>query len=97
MLCTDCKEGLITVYFPIRDGKLLALAQEITCLRCNGTCEVPDETPEWIRIGREMKKRRIEKKITLREASINLEILPSQLSEMETGRICPIPEIYNRL
>lgn len=99
MRCPDCQEnGKVLGFFPIdSQGRLKSLVEEFVCPRCDGTTEVPDETPEWMRIGREMKQCRIDKGITLRKASIQLEINPCQLSSMERGCICPLPHLYDKL
>ena len=93
MKCPDCKDGKILGLFPVwgenvpeEDRKPFV---EITCPRCNGTTEVPDEMTEWIDQGRILRERRLAKRITLRKACQKLGVDVVILSDMECGKIPP--------
>ncbi|MDH3360097.1 MAG: helix-turn-helix domain-containing protein [Desulfobulbaceae bacterium] len=85
---------------PICEGKKKGLAflnrgedyrthtqQEIVCLTCNGQGTITTEMMNRINKGKELRKRRIAKRLTLRQAASKLGILPSQLSAIEHGRV----------
>ena len=55
------------------------------CTQCGGTGTVSNEMLEWIVDGQTLKNRRIEARITLRDAAKRLNIQVSILSEMERG------------
>ena len=62
---------------------------ELKCYLCNGSGKVESFDPEWINQGKILKKRRIQSRITLRNASKILNIDPIELSNMEKGFIEP--------
>lgn len=70
---------------------------EVTCHQCEGNGEVPDEMTEWIKEGKKLKDKRIEKRLTLRKAAKKLGIDGSELSYQETGRKKPYPHLYDNL
>jgi uncharacterized protein YbaR (Trm112 family) len=93
VICPDCKgEGLVPVAFPHNRD-----VTAIICSRCDGAQEVPDETPEWMEKGRELKNKRISKRITLRRACVKLNLDPVMVSKMERGCIDPDPTLYDQL
>lgn len=99
MRCPDCKgtgenAKLIPVFLSTRakTSKLIKLLA--FCDRCQGNKKVPNEMAKWIKIGNQMKAKRIRQKITLRKAAQQLKMKSSELSEMERGYIKPDPKIY---
>jgi len=61
---------------------------KIDCEACAGAGELDMELA-WLGYGEEMRKWRLDKGLTLREASRRYELDPSNLSKMERGLIKP--------
>jgi len=100
MKCSDCKNGKIFGLFPlwtenVPKGKRKLFTQ-ITCPRCRGTMEVPEEMKEWVQQGAILRDRRITKQMTLRDACRKLDMDCVILSNMESGIIEPDMTIQYR-
>lgn len=52
------------------------------CSRCHGHGVEPD----WPKLGRELRRRRVKAEMGLREAARRAEVSPAHLSDMEKGR-----------
>lgn len=90
MICFDC----------FGNGKVKMLSKEsptITCERCHGVGEIPNEAAEWVEAGKLMEYTRLQKRCTLREASKQTNIDVITLSEMESGIVEPDPSLYENL
>jgi len=87
MICPTCnglKEMLLlfhAAFFPRKCKKLPSLP----CHRCKGKGTVSNKTVQWMKDGDILRERRIEKKITLRNACKLLKMDCVILSEMELG------------
>ncbi len=93
MQCPECKGTKTTIATHVRyaDGSS-RWGVEMKCLRCQGIGEVDDRTPEWIRIGRAMRDKRVnEDRRILRDEAKRRGIDVVTLSQMECGCIEPIP------
>lgn len=94
MICPECVKGRL---YGIAHMKSI----EMECPRCKGTAEVPDIQAEWIEIGKEIKRLRLENNLGLRAGAVELGIQPSILSEYERGMRNPedlkkiVEEKYN--
>jgi hypothetical protein len=97
MICPDCDGvGKQLYLFVIKQDETCSPCEILTCIRCEGRGNVPDEMAEWIRVGKLLKDTRLSHKKTLREQAIILGLKPSELSAMEYGRIKPVnPEHVN--
>lgn len=90
--CPKCKGGKEPLCcFPAFPSKKMLeksdkeLMEIFHCLQCGGTGKVPEEMLKWIEEGEILRSRRIDTRITLRQAAKYLNIQPSILSEMERG------------
>lgn len=87
--CNGGKNPLIN--FPAFPNKKMLEIGEIellkmfSCRLCKGKGKVPEETSSWIQDGEILKDRRIKSRYTLREAARFLNVLPSMISNMESG------------
>jgi hypothetical protein len=61
----------------------------ITCPRCEGVGELPDQMAAWIRDGERLRSQREEAMIGLREAADMMAMKASELSAIESGRVDP--------
>jgi len=105
MQCPKCKGSRITWGFlpRIKDGKLDIPTRP--CLQCDAVGVVPEEMNQWIKDGKILKKKRIAKRITLRNMgkelqkidNIDLAIIVMKISKMERGVIKPDMSIYNNI
>ena len=87
IICPDCKgEREIIIPFPRNPEKCT-----LKCPRCHGKGIVSGKKPEWMKKGEILKDRRIEKKLTLRNACRILNMDCVVLSEMERG--CREPDM----
>jgi len=102
MQCPTCKGekkviGLFPVWaedVPEEERKAFI---ELTCYRCKGRGEVPEEMTEWMKEGKKLRNKRIEKRILLRNAAKRLGIDVTEISEQETGTKKPNPNLYDEL
>lgn len=97
MICPECKgDCVIKIAFPINPKKCT-----YPCLRCHATGIVSDEMGNWIKAGKELKAKRFEKRITLRDAAKILDKKHHSsltlLSNMENGFIEPDLSLYDDL
>ena len=83
MKCPECKGEGSTTGFGCPGFKLITLP----CMLCKGEKVISDEQMKWVNHGAKLKETRIAKKITLREAARLKDILASELSDIEFGRI----------
>jgi len=93
MECPKChgwKE--IPIAFPHNPYK-----KELPCYQCDATGEVPEEMTQWMADGDILKSKRIDKRMTLRMATIKIDGDAVKLSEMERGVIKPDMSIYDEL
>ncbi len=92
MKCPDCETGKLLGFFPLyREGYEGPRSPviEMTCHRCGGTCEVPDEQAEWIKIGKSLKADRLARGVGLREEAERRGML-TEYPKMERGEIQPV-------
>ena len=91
MICFECKgSGQLIVPFN-RECPF------ITCYRCHGVGEIPDEAWKWVEEGKLLFEARTNKRCTLKDASKQTGVAVETLSEMEGGIIEPNLEVYNKL
>jgi len=64
---------------------------------CDGMGEVPDKMLEWMKIGKAMRHKRIDNKLTLRDTALLLRVNVQVLSEMELGKRQPNLLLYDNL
>ena len=100
MKCPECKGELeIRIAFPHTDKCTLP------CTRCNSTGEVPEIMTQWIEKGKDLKNKRIGKKIILlraakivaEESGETIKDTLYKISNMERGVIEPDMCIYDIL
>lgn len=85
MKCPDCENGTVVGLFArMADGSCKPRVV-IPCPRCKGACVVPDEMPEWIAAGKELRDIRLAMNLGLRKAAEAIGVLPSDLSFAEQG------------
>lgn len=95
ILCTSCDGFGKHFSRPIIvKGKTKII--EMQCDLCNGTGKIEDEKIDWIIKGEELKKYRLRKNFSIREAARVLGMDASNLSKMERGVIKP-RNIWNLL
>ena len=82
--------GIMPVYGPDHKGERKPVI-DIECHRCDGSGLMPAIHLEWIKLGRAMKIKRLERAVTLRAEAQRRGMLPSELSAMEQGRVKPVP------
>ena len=85
MKCPDCENGIVVGYFACMADGSCKPRVEITCPRCHGTMNVPDEMPEWIEAGKRLRELRLSMQLGLRKAAEKLGVVPSYLSFAEQG------------
>ena len=93
MKCLKCNgEKEIRIAFPHNPDKCT-----IPCYQCDATGEVPEEMTQWMEDGEILKSKRIEKRMTLRNAVKNLDGDAVTFSRMEMGAVKPDMSIYDEL
>lgn len=93
MICPDCDGTRRVIASHVRYGDGSGATNvSLRCSRCIGKGVVPDEMAEWIRVGQEMRKSRLAIYRTLRQEALRRGMTAMQLSQMEHGKILPIPE-----
>jgi hypothetical protein len=92
MICPDCKGNKFTVasHVAYADGSHDYMVP-VQCSRCAATGSVPDEMDEWIRVGAEMRADRLRRNVNLRDEAIRRGMEVVALSQMEFGKIQPVP------
>lgn len=87
--CPSCHgDGYITGLFPVYAEDCASERKpsvELTCDRCQGTGNIPDEMLEWIERGRKLREDRKSRGMTLRKEAEERGMLPSELSRIERG------------
>lgn len=95
MRCRDCKgTGRVDALVYRETG---CTDELITCPRCRGKGEEPNESAEWVRTGKALRKHRIGQYTTQREMAERIDISTAHLSQMENGLRDPTPYVraYN--
>lgn len=88
MNCPDCNgEKEVKIFPKLVNGKIICT---LPCDRCNQSGTVPDIQEIWIHLGKSMRKDRVQRKQTLRDAAEVLGISALHLSQAERGMIDPV-------
>lgn len=86
MKCPDCRNGKI---FALVDGADYSGTAHIPCMRCQGTCEVDENTERWMKIGGVHRTWRVAQWESLGDCARRLGMNAADLSAMEHGRKDP--------
>lgn len=90
--CGHCRgEGRYTVAFATRADGICGPAV-IGCPDCHGTGKVDARTPEWREAGKRLREARLAADRSLGEEARRRGMRPSELSDMEMGRVEPKPD-----
>ena len=85
MICPSCngeKES-----FGIGCGSNGCKPMSMKCYRCQGVGTVPDAMKEWIENGNILREKRLKNNVGLREFAKSINMLPSEYSAIEMGRV----------
>ena len=89
MICPECKGKKEKAAFVM--GKFGCGLQIVACFTCDGLGVVPDEYPEWKRLGTEFRNKRIHRDESLGDCARRLGVSIITLSNMERGKLKQLP------
>jgi hypothetical protein len=97
MLCPRCKgtKVITAAHVSYADGSH-GYGVDFPCDQCGGKGDVPEEMTEWVRVGREMRDERVQRRVILREEAKQRGMSAVELSRMERGVIQPVPRATDR-
>lgn len=91
--CPDCKGAGFGGPAFVHTTTGCSFQETTTCSTCMGRKEMPDEFPEWRKIGRQMRDDRRGRGLSLGEEARRRGMRPSELSAMEFGKVKPVPMV----
>lgn len=93
MTCPTCRGEKTITGIGCPGGHIITMA----CHRCGGTGIVADNQKVWVSQGQKMKKSRMDKNLSLREAAARIGIKAFELSQMENGMKEPDEKLLEKL
>jgi DNA-binding XRE family transcriptional regulator len=88
--CPDCNGSGTTMAFFVKYAPGTStgpMHRELPCMFCRGKKTVTSNQMEWKTEGRKIREHRIKSGFTLREAAKRFGLKPSDISNLESGRV----------